>query len=94
MRIPILGTTLVIRREEGSAKLAAVIDPPVENYFLDFVDILTANGQPFDRNKTYYSGQTATNYSMGFPPEVTNVDLTFGVTPMVYIEAMAQPTPR
>lgn len=73
--------------------LKAMIVPPDDNYYLNFVDVLAANGRPFDRGKTYSSGQEDTNYSLGFPPGVTNVDLLFGVTRKVFMEVVAQPTP-
>jgi len=93
-RIPFQGTTLVIRSEARSGYLTAMIEPPDENYFLRFVDILTANGRPFDRGRTYDLGETDVKYVMGFPPGITNVDLTFGVTRKVFIEVVAQPTAR
>lgn len=94
LSIPFQGTTLTLRRDIGAARLTAMVVPPDEVYYLNFVDILAANDLPFDRGKTYYVGQHDSHYSMGFPPGVTNVDLTFGITRKVFIEVVAQPTAR
>jgi hypothetical protein len=90
--VPFLGTTLIIQRPAHSQMIQAMIAPPDENYYLDFVDVIAANGQPFDRGQTYSAGQTDSHYWIGFPPGITNVDLTFGITRKVFIDVVAQPT--
>ncbi len=74
--------------------IEARIDPPDEKYSLNFVSVQSANGHSFDFGKTYSAGQSNTNYLFGFPPGITNVDFTIGLTKKLFIEGSAQPTIR
>ncbi len=91
--VPFNGTTLVVQRGENGADLEAKLSPATTNYYMNLQDVPSANSLPAYRGTRYYMGQTDTNYLLGFPPDVTNVDLTFGVTRKVFIEVTAQPTP-
>ncbi len=91
VQVPFQGTTLLLQPQKSDLGLEAMLVPADENYYLNFVSVLAANGHPFERSNTFYGGQTDSNYLIGFPPDVTNVALTFGITRKVFIDAMAQP---
>ena len=88
VRVLCNGTTLVVEvsRDVFYSNLKTRLEPADENYYLgSCLGVPKANGGPYGNGKQFGGGSSDTNCDFGFPGEVTNVDLVFGITRKVFI---------